>query len=674
MLDDIKRVVGYIEVTEDKGYITITGIPSYTFTNDIKRVWNTIRINNYMFTKVTRSAMQLFSFFAIEFELIIIKLLESPEIRTNKRALREILTQLREKTWLARREADLPSQLDSVYLKEIKFTLLEHQKKFFDLYSNTKARYNLRGMLLMVPPGGGKTVSGISIALGCKADVVYIVCPNNAVREVWEKTLLNDMAKPQKVWVSSSGLACPADAKWLIFHYEDLYKAVELINRSKGKKAAILLDESHNFNDIASMRTQLFLKLCKDTNSQDIIFASGTPIKAMGGESIPLLRAIDPLFTKYVEERFKRIFGQNANKANEILAHRLGIISFKVPKTQFMSQTPISEDKFIKLNNGHEFTLPYVRNIMVDFIKERLTYYAARKEEFTKFYFDSIKRYYEPTISNPAEEREYLSYKQYIAKFIKNGFDPMGDIEAARFCNTFERTRIEPKLPSNIVKQFREVKTVVKYVELKVRGECLGRVLYRERERCIANIAANIDYSNIIDNSEKKTLIFTSHVNVVDEAIKKLTADGYEPLKVYGDTNSDLVNIVKTYRENPNANPLVATYQSLSTAVPLVMANTLIMLNSPFRHHEQEQAISRCNRIGQDKQVYVFRYFLDTDGIPNLSTRSEDIFDWSKQQVAAILGIDVPLELDNGSATLESEFAYRDNYVCKHPFHASMNW
>ena len=154
-----------------------------------------------------------------------------------------------------------------------------------------------------------------------------------------------------------------------------------------------------------------------------------------------------------------------------------------------------------------------------------------------------------------------------------------------------------------------------------------------------------------------------------------LVNEGYKPLKVYAETNSELVPMVKQYREDPDINPMVTTYASLSTAVPLMMANTLIMLNSPFRHHEQDQAVSRCNRLGQDKQVYVYRFFLDTEGIPNLSTRSEDIFEWSKQQVEQILGVSVPPDADENIA-LESELGFVNYYDYKptRPFMASLDW
>ena len=93
------------------------------------------------------------------------------------------------------------------------------------------------------------------------------------------------------------------------------------------------------------------------------------------------------------------------------------------------------------------------------------------------------------------------------------------------------------------------------------------------------------------------------------------------------------------------------------------MANNLIMLNSPFRYHEQEQAISRCLRLGQDKTVTVYRVFLNTGKVPNLSTRSEDINEWSRQQVDAIIGIDSSTDMGFGMESIE------DSLYCVDPPH-----
>src|SRR5690606_11890806 len=97
--------------------------------------------------------------------------------------------------------------------------------------------------------------------------------------------------------------------------------------------------------------------------------------------------------------------------------------------------------------------------------------------------------------------------------------------------------------------------------------------------------------------------------------------------------------IVSTFYKNEDVNPLIATYQSLSTAVPLTAANTIVMINQPFRSGIREQTIARAARLGQDKDVHVIDVLLDTGDLANISTRTNDIMQWSQEQVASILGV-----------------------------------
>ncbi|MFO5701743.1 hypothetical protein ACLBSN_31730, partial [Klebsiella pneumoniae] len=99
-------------------------------------------------------------------------------------------------------------------------------------------------------------------------------------------------------------------------------------------------------------------------------------------------------------------------------------------------------------------------------------------------------------------------------------------------------------------------------------------------------------------------------VDTVDKYTNKL---GMHPAVVYGKTNDNLPQIISRFEKDPKLNPLVATYASLSTAVRMTMADTMVTINSPFRHYILEQAIARIYRKGQDSQTVVYQCTLDTE-------------------------------------------------------------
>jgi hypothetical protein len=197
--------------------------------------------------------------------------------------------------------------------------------------------------------------------------------------------------------------------------------------------------------------------------------------------------------------------------------------------------------------------------------------------------------------------------------------------EEIQLTNKFEKERIIPALPKNIALEFKNVKSIIKYTNLKIQDEALGRILGRSRIDC--------------------TVIFTSYVEVLDSTVKTLEKQGFRPMAVYGKTNNELTKIIHTFESDKTINPLVATYASLSTAVPLVMADTMIAIDVPFRAYIHEQAISRIHRLGADTQTRVFEMYLDTGEKSNVSTRSSDILQWSQKQVEDIMGIESPFEV-----------------------------
>ena len=633
----VSKYLNVITVEEKGNNIHISGINSRHFAKDVKKLWQTSRIVQYMFVKLTSREIVLPKFFAVELRYMLVKLVESGQ-SYSKRTIKTIIEELEDKTWL-KGVVNPPKEEIFNYsrLNELNVTLLPSQMDFLKLYSDIVPRYGLKGFMLAASPGSGKTESGLALSLVSEAEVTIVIAPKNAVHEVWRDRIIQRF-KHTPTFATSIGKPFTGKEQYYICHYEALDRAIQFAELNKGKRLCILLDESHNLNEIVSLRTQKFINLCKLAHVFSVLWSSGTPLKAMGSEMVPFLSTIDPLFTEDVKARFVQIFGKSVARAVDILANRIGITSFKVAKAAVVELDIDETILKVAFKGAEQFTLGKIKHEIAEFVKERVVYYKANMSRYLDLY-NALIDIYRQTLKTSEERKALDAYYRDVMHLHKR-FDPARDLEIVRSCNKFEDKYILPVLRGEQKAQFRDSRSVVKYVQLKIRGEALGRILTKRRIECFKAMVEHTDFERIIEASEKKTLIFTSYVDVVDEIADRCFNLEYNPLKVYGDTNKDIEKIMKIYKTDQTANPMVATYDSLSTAIPVVEANTCVLFNSPFRDYERNQATSRVARLGQDSPVHIISVLLDTGSEDNISTRSNDIMEWSKQQVDAMLGYD----------------------------------
>ncbi len=601
MTNLLKRLLGLIEVEERNGFITISGLDTANVAKDITKIWSTSKVNTNMFTRFGRGVLTFESFFAIEVRYIIETIIANSRRDTNVRALRYIVELLDQNTWLANLQRPPQALLNRSALKRFTVSPLPVQEQFLDTYENLVPRLGLRGYMLASPAGTGKTLSSLFLAACMEAECTIVISPNNAVRRVWAATFDSRFKTKPSYWISDTPGLPNKPVDYAVFHYEALDSALVYAElcRKQNRKVFVILDECHNFNNEESLRTQKFIELCRVSQPVGLVWMSGTPIKAVGSECVPFLRTVDPLFKDTTAQAMYKIYGKSAARANDILCHRIGHISFKVEKATVVANTSDTQEYKFSFKGAERFTLDAIRKEITEFIVERTRFYNAERNTYRRIYDQGIEEHRQRIAKNPALQRDFLKYQSYIRTII-SGFDPVAHKELAKYCNQYEKKEIIPFLSRGLKNAFADARSVVKYVHLKIRGEALGRVLGRRRIECFVEMANHADLTSYIDNSEKKTVVFTSNVEVLEALDKKFKAQGYKPLLVYGATNKNLAGIIEQFDKDQDANPLVATYDSLSTAVPLIMANTAIMFNQPFRQHEIEQAQARIDRLDQD--------------------------------------------------------------------------
>jgi hypothetical protein len=210
-------------------------------------------------------------------------------------------------------------------------------------------------------------------------------------------------------------------------------------------------------------------------------------------------------------------------------------------------------------------------------------------------------------------------------------------------------------------KEFRNVKSIYKYPRLKVIGEVLANVVMRKRIDCHRDLAYAFNYEKYVDSTLKKTIIFSSYVDVCEAADKMCKKYKYNPVNVYGSSTKYLNSLVGEFNTIEKKNPLITTFKSLSTGVPLIIANVIIALDVPFRRYIYEQAIGRAWRTGQDSPVFVYIPELDTGDDYNINSRTIDIMEFYMIAVRDITGADIPEDMlkknvktDDSSLSTES--------------------
>lgn len=644
MFDTIKRMINIIDVTQSNTHITISGVNGYLMAKDILGVWGTSRITTYMFT-MGRSFVRFPSFFAVDALYIFKTLAEDKFARYPHRNYYKIVELIKENTWLSHTENKYKTRLDlsrlNVFVDNIKPD--GYQFEFLSVYDQKTRQYDLNGYILAAAPGSGKTLMSLFLFYALGLDVFIEIVPMNAVLEVWDKTISTSFKTTPKYWHSLMPGDPPLDCKHYIFHYEALNRLEPFLRRLKSKSLFIGIDESHNFNDPDSLRTKLLVESVKVSGCTDILPMSGTPIKALGSETVPIFRMIDKYWTNDVEARFKKIYGKEAKRGNDIIRHRIGEYSYKVDVKFTNHEVHVKPPIMVKLPNPHPYLLETIKAEMRAFITERREFYKKHMAKYVSIYNDAMSIHSEWVIHH-GDVAEFNQYTAAVKK-IKDFYDPVSDKEIIKFANLYEAKTIIPNLPKEIKKEFKDAKSVVKYVDLKIMGEALGTVLNRKRVDCHLDMIPHMELISIITNARKKTLIFSSYVEVVDGIVEYLKENGIKALYVHGENSSEIKDIIAEFERDESIDAMVSTYKSLSTAVPMVMASDTVFTNPPFRDHERKQAIARTDRRGQDGDVNIWDILLDTGNEPNISTRSNDIMTWSKEQVEQIMGIHAPLDM-----------------------------
>lgn len=648
MLEKTAKFFGVIRVKETLNQVRITGIDGTVMRKYLAKLFESDLPTKMMFSQTTDTSITIHRFFIPDFVYMLAELRHSKMCGwSGKRTIDSIVSGIMKNTWYSISIGAVKPMVDESRLNILKWTPMVKQMEFLHLYGDKIPRYDLRGYIVAFAPGGGKSFSACVVA-SCVippsiAQVKIIISPKKALHLVWEKTLKAVFKKPPTHWCSDSGTKMPLDnTEYYIFNFEQLDQAIELGKSllSRGIRYFTIVDESHNFADYRSARTQKLVKLQTLQNNLYFLWISGSPVLKTAAELVSYLKCADPRFDEDAERRFRRIYSAAPGRANAIFNHRLGnMMAFIVPKSAFSTTKPTVKELPVRLPSsvGDKFLMSSVRKEMKAFIVERLKFYQQGIKENRRIvstWFD----YHETRLSTRAEKLAFRDYQKDL-KMIMNAPDKMLT-QAMASTRTYERTKLMPSIPAIERRKFKGALSAVKNIKLKVRGEALGTILSKRRAECAAALALYCRPEIILKESLSKTLFFSSSVLPVKVLGKYLEDQGFEPLLVFSDTNKNLTENIERFTTDPNVNPICATMASLSEAVPVTAASTVVLLNRPFRQAVYDQVIARADRLGQEHPVTIIEVTLDTGDEPNVSSTTDDILANVRELINEIVGKD----------------------------------
>ena len=652
----------FLNVSEKGMYVYIRNIPTTKVINDIKNGYGGY-VSNHIFKESDDNTIVIHRYFLPELVHILSYITshqkdpddpKDKDMTTSKYTLTRVIKKLHEDTWLRDTVKKHRPIIDfNAIKKNLLWDPLPHQQDFLDYYNEKVPKFQLRGSLFSGAAGSGKTYTALAVAEGRGAELVIIVSPKNALNTVWESTVKEQyVKKPQPTWVigDSAAMERVKNLRYVIINYDQLKGNLKTMKAvAKGKQVLVVLDESHNFNTLTSKRTALFLDLIESIKPEDTLFLSGTPIKALASEALPLLKSVTSDMTDEVVDIARKVY-----RSYDVIQHRLGMISYTVEKKELKLKDPISHEITVDFKEKEDYTLSAVKEKMLAYTEKQLSYYAKTQAKDRAVFFSILNIFSKSLKDDALKEFDY--YLKTVKQLINHSGDYTPFASHMKLCNIYELDTVIPSLTKKDQDTFKAIRSQVKYVELKVQGEVLGRVVSKMRVECHAKMAGALAIDEIIESAVKKTLVFASNIEIL-EAINKQCVDlGYNTVQVYGKEVKNLKSAVKEFHRNDEVNPLIASYPALSTAVPITVASNVVILDYPFRDYILNQAISRAHRIGQDEQVNVYYIRVNTSE-PNISDRSYDIITWAQREVERITGVDSPIDLERAQIENGKDFA-----------------
>ena len=153
--------------------------------------------------------------------------------------------------------------------------------------------------------------------------------------------------------------------------------------------------------------------------------------------------------------------------------------------------------------------------------------------------------------------------------------------------------------------------------------------LVRRIGQAKARLAA--DYAAQLSHSVGKVVLFAKHIDVMDTAEQVLAEAGLRTVSIRGEqTTKQRTEAIDGFQKDPEVSVAVCSLLAAGVGVNLHAASNVVLAELSWTAAEQQQAIDRVHRIGQDEPVTAWRLL----AAATIDSRIAELID-AKQGLAA---------------------------------------
>lgn len=428
--------------------------------------------------------------------------------------------------------------------------LMPHQARFAEA-----VKRGHRTFLLADEPGLGKTAQSVLAASIAQAYPLLVVVPN-VVKTNWAREVERWTPQRRATVISGDGADVDAFADVFIVNYEILDRHLGWLSQLGIK--GMIVDEAHFIKNLQSQRSRLVMQL-----------ARGVRERVPGSE--PLLMALTgtPLINDV--EDFKAIW------------RFLGWLDDQDrPSPKLLDR--LDQDGLVPSDHGF---LAAARQAVIDQGIVRRRKIDVAKDLPAKRVVDM------PVELDTAETKSIQQAERSLV---------------SRLLGRYERMIAAAGLPSGTI-DVERLRMIARQEVEESKAQSSGESIFSMLRRLgLAKAELAAEYTAQLARSAGKVVFFAKHIEAMDRAEAVFADQGLRSVSIRGDQSSSArEKAIAAFQNDPEVQVVVCSLMAAGVGLNLQAASDVVLAELSWTAAEQQQAIDRVHRIGQEEPVTAWR-------------------------------------------------------------------